>query len=361
VNGRIGESLRIVWAITLKDVVEALKNKATLSGIIMVPLMIVAYKWMPTLYNPSDTRIVVYDEGDSRLVTYLENSPQFDMYEAISLQEMGNELSDMPMAVLGLVVPSDLDQIVESGQPAELDGYAMHWVSRAEVAELQALFEQQFTEWTGHLVYIRVEGNAVYAYPDSMGNVRHISAAMIVVILWMGLFTVPNLMLEEKQTKTLDALMVSPASGGQVVVGKTLTGLFYCLVAAGAALMVNGAMVVQWGLAIMAALSGLLLAVAIGLVLGIFIEKRQQMGGWFMVLGAVLFLPVFLNAVEPLLPEILRNAVNWMPTVALAKAFRFALSRGATMAQIAANLGVVVGSAVLLLAVVVWKVHRLDR
>ena len=52
------------------------------------------------------------------------------------------------------------------------------------------------------------------------------------MILMMGIFLVPSLLFEEKETKTMQALLVSPASIGQVVVGKALAGAFYILVTA---------------------------------------------------------------------------------------------------------------------------------
>ena len=42
------------------------------------------------------------------------------------------------------------------------------------------------------------------------------------LIMIMGLMLVPSLLLEEKQTKTMDALLISPANIAQVVIGKAL-------------------------------------------------------------------------------------------------------------------------------------------
>jgi len=39
-------------------------------------------------------------------------------------------------------------------------------------------------------------------------------------------------MVEEKEKHTMEALLVSPASYSQIVLGKTIAGIFYCLTAA---------------------------------------------------------------------------------------------------------------------------------
>ena len=50
-----------------------------------------------------------------------------------------------------------------------------------------------------------------------------------------------------------------------------------------------------------------------------------------------------------------------VPTVALAKVFRFSFSRGATTLQIGANLGLVVGSILLIFVILVGKIRRSDQ
>ena len=346
---------RIIWAIAIKDIGEAVKNRTILSSVIMLPILIVFYKWLPTLYSPSGTRVVVYDAGQSQLVIELENSPQFRLVRSQSIQVMEEDLDDMPMAALGISIPTDFDQASASGQPPKLDGYVMHWVSPAKAAGLRALFEQQFTEWTGHPVHINI--GVLYPRPSSMGPIRSVAITAVVAIMLSGLLIVPNLMLEEKQARTMDALLISPASSGQVVAGKALAGLFYCLALTGLILLINQAVIVQWGLAILTALVNMLLAVALGLALGVFFDRRQPLNMWGMTIMTIILIPVFLNILEPVLPESLRDVFNWTPGMALAKVFRFSFSRGATPAQIAANLGLALGCAVPIFAAIAWKIR----
>jgi ABC-2 type transport system permease protein len=355
----LGNNLRIIWAIVVKDIGEAVKNKTILTNVIMLPVLIVLYKWLPTLYNPSGTRAVVYDAGQSQLVIELENSPQFRLVQSQSFRAMEEDLDDMPIAALGLSIPADFDEAAASGQPLELDGYVMHWVSPAREAELRALFERQLAEWTDHPV--RITTGVLYPRPSSMGPIRTVAITTVVALMLAGLLIVPNLMLEEKQARTMDALMISPAGSGQVVAGKALAGLFYCLALTGLILLINQAVVVQRGLAILTALVNMLFAVALGLALGVFFDRRQQLNMWGMTIMMLLLIPVFLNILEPVLPELLRDVLNWTPAMALAKAFRFSFSLGATPAEIAANLGLALGCSLLVFAAIAWKIRRAYR
>jgi len=62
------------------------------------------------------------------------------------------------------------------------------------------------------------------------------------------------------------------------VAGKALAGLFLCLAAAGVALACQWPVVVHWGLAVLVVIFASLLAVAVGLLLGMLFETAQEMG-----------------------------------------------------------------------------------
>ena len=156
----------------------------------------------------------------------------------------------------------------------------------------------------------------------------------------------------------MDALLISPVRSEQVVAGKALAGLFYCLALTSLILLINQAVIVHWGLAILTALVNMVFAVALGLALGIFFDRRQQANMWGMTMMMIILIPAFLNILEPILPELLQDVFNLMPAVALVKAFRFSFSQGATPVQIAANLGLALGYAVPIFAVIAWKISR---
>ena len=360
-TGRKGlrESLRIIWTIASKDIVDAMKNKTILANIVCVFLMLLAYKWLPNLYKKDGTFLVVYDVGDSSLVSELDDHPQFNPLRATSMQALEGYMDDLDVWGIGLVIPEDYDQIVDSGGQPVLDGYSA-WSTRSAVETLRSDYEQQLSDLAGYPVGIDIKGT-IYPPPDSMGPIRWTSISFVITIFFMGNLVVPHLMFEEKQTKTLDALLVSPASIGQIVLGKATAGLFYVLIGAVAAFVLHLNVVVHWALAILAVFGGTLFSVGIALLLGIMLKTRQQMMLWSFAIFQPLLIPVFLSGMEPILPAALKAALPWVPSVALATLFRYSFSNGAALSQILTSLTVVLGSGVLILALVVWKVRQLDR
>jgi ABC-2 type transport system permease protein len=265
-------------------------------------------------------------------------------------------------AVLGLVLPPDFDGQVSGEAPLQLDGYVDHWVSDSHADEIRSYFEAELATLTGRPVRIDVVNDSIFTHPRGLQPVTT-SFLMVYALVVVGLMVAPNLMIEEKELKTMDALLTSPASAGQIVIAKALTGLLYSLMAGGLVLVISAARVVHWDIAILAVAGGSLFTVAIGLLLGVALDSRQQLIIWSAVLMFPLFLPVIASEILPDIqaPTVVQQVVSLVPTVAVAEAIRWALSGLVPWAEIALGLAVTVACALLLLTVVAWMVRRADR
>ena len=187
-----------------------------------------------------------------------------------------------------------------------------------------------------------------------------VAAQMVYFVYWTALSLIPYLMLEEKQTKTLDALLTSPASPGQVVSGKALAGFFYILVIGGFSIALNRAYIVRWDLALAAFLGYSLFAVGLGLALGSFLKSGQHIKIWSWVLMIFMVAPpLFYTA--PHLKANIRRILTWLPATALSSLFRYACSTGAATAMLIQNLIIVVVSLSIVYGLVIWNVRRSDR
>lgn len=358
---KLMDNLYMAWAIGSKDIVDALKNKATRTNIILIMGMVVFFWWASTL-RPFDKRIdtAVYDEGSSSLTSgtvELADGYTFRFYKAASVHEMERM---MGYKQLGVVIPADFDQTLASGDEATLTGYVL-WVHRARAAELEAKYSAKFTELLGQPVRVEIGENFVIPAPDVETSGVHFH--ILFATLFITITLVPALMMEEKRTKTLDALLVSPASAGQVVLGKALAGLFYVLLGGGLFFALNWAYVTNWGLALLAFLAFLgcaMFSIGLALALGSFIRSRQHMVIWMLPVMFVLIIPAFFSQ-EPNLAPGLKAVFSWLPTSALVRIFQFSMSSSAPLDQLLTNLAIALGGIVLVFAAVTWKVRRADR
>ena len=216
------DTLYIAWVIGTKDILDALKNKSSRSNILIMIGMVLFFYYLGVL-RPFDKNVsvVVYDEGNTSLAlesVTLGDGAEYSFREASSLSEMERMMANQN---LGLVLPADFDQTLASGGTPTLSGY-IFWADRVKVADLEAKYSQAFTEVLGQPVQVVIGQSIIIPQADVDGMQTTAAYLLIYFVFSTALLLIPHLMLEERQTKTMDALLTSPASPGQVVLGKAL-------------------------------------------------------------------------------------------------------------------------------------------
>ena len=357
------EDLRIILAITSKDLLDAVKSRTTLSILLSALFVVVIYQVLPKFEHPGDLPIVlVYDAGESQLLPALKRSPNLDVYTGYTSQaHLEGKLVGGDIPELALTIPPGFDQALGGENPPVMEGYVQHWVSDSDAAQLKAQAEEEIARLAGQPVTIHLEGNLVYPTPDSGGRSFLTSLAILIAVTLIGLGLTPHLLMEEKQTRTMDALLVSPARSSHLVIAKALTGLLYCLVAAAVVLALNANLVLHWGLAIVAVILSCLFAVSVGLLLGSIVGARQVLPVWTMVALTVLMLPLFLAIMKDLLPPVAGVIFDWIPTVMLSRVLRGSFSKDLASMAFGLELLVVAACSAAIMAGVAWTVRRADR
>jgi len=360
IKENLHDNLNIIWTIASKDIVDALQNRVVVSMVIMLSIMLLVPKMLPLIFEQSQMVLPVYDMGDSRLVAKLKNAPDISVQKLRSEQEMHTALCNAVYPLIGLRIPADFDRVMASGGQAELQGFVC-WSKRFQVSELQPKIQEQLSQSLGKPLTIHIEGNIVYPPSDGVLFLSLATVNSVLMILMMGIFLVPSLLFEEKETKTMQALLVSPASIGQVVIGKALAGSFYILVTAVMIFAISWAEVIHWDMAMLFVIGGGLFSVAVGLIMGSFFEKQQDMVGWMTALPLLLVGAVLINMLGMQPPAFIERILPWVPSVALAEICRASFSETVSTTRVLANLGIVLAVSLPLYAIVIWKVRRSDR
>jgi ABC-2 type transport system permease protein len=359
-KGRIRDSLNIIWTIAAKDILDSLKNRLVISMIFVLSLMLLLPRLLAFIFEQPALNIPVYAAQDSAGLAVLQKAPDLLILRTHSEDEFKQALCSALFPEIGLLLPADFDQRIAAGGPLELKGY-MCWGKRRQVGDVQPRLEAQLSQTLDRLVTLNLAGNLVYPPVDNGLFLSMATMNSVLMILMMGIFLVPTLFFEEKQTKTMQALLVSPASIGQVVAGKALAGWFYILVTAGMIFLISWPDVVHWGQAILFVVAGGFFSVAIGLVLGSFFDKQQDMAGWMTLLILVLIGAILIKMLNLELPALLAQLLPWIPGVALAEICHAAFSETFSVSQVLSNLRLILVFSILLYALVVWKVRRFDR
>lgn len=349
--------LRVILAIALKDITDAIKNRTILVVLLMMAFILGLYRLLPVLESLGQApSVLAYDAGNSALVAQLERSQAVALWSGYTSEaQLKEKLASGQVPELGLVIPADFD----AGDTATLQGYVLHWVEEEDALALKQRVEGEIARVTGRPIAIQL--NVITTEPNANGLDLLAAMGLSFAMLLVGVALVPNLMLEEKTAQTINALLVSPAAPVHVTLAKAVAGLFYAAVTVAVALAFYSQLVTQWALTTGVALCGALFTVSLGLLLGTLTHTRQQLTAWAWGAAAPLFLPLTLSMLGPLLPGWLLRILRWIPSVALLEALRLSFVKQATAAYLGLLLAPVFACTAAFLAAVAWRIRRLDR
>ncbi len=355
--------VHIIWAIATKDIVDAVSSKTTLTIILGVLMTMLSGQALPFLLKMRQMpTAAVYDVGDARLVNLLRRRDDLTVYPVRSQAEMENVLTERTEAILGLVIPADFDAALAEGESVTLEAYVAHWVKAEDVTNLQAFFENEISDLTNHSVHINLSSTRLYPAPDVGGQPVMMTLSLVIATVLICTVLVPYLIIEEKEKHTLDALLVSPASIGQVVAGKAIAGAIYGLIAGAVALIFAQIFIVHWWVALLTIIGGTLFSVAVGLILGSIFDNAQNMGVWMGLMMMLFLIPAFAELMPhedwPALP---RTVLLAMPTALMSRLFRQSFTQTFPVGSALRDLSIIVLWSIPLYAIVIWRVRRTDR
>ncbi len=353
-------NLGVVAAITRKDIVDAIRHRYLLTAI-TTPLF-VALLFRVLLPGGSTSNIlsvVVHDPGNSVMIAALRKTPQVGVFEATSADATLNEV-EKRKALGGLVVPPNFDADVSAGKQPELTIYVNNKKTTFEQVAFRRLVDQLVESLVQHseparLVWIDVDRD--FDQPTSRG--RPLDQMLLPLLLIMtfgmtGALVVPLLLVEEKEKRTLDFLLASPASLKEIITGKALTGIAYSLLIAGLLLGINRQLVGNWPLTLLTILVGMLFVVAVGLLMGSLLNNTMQVNTWASSVLIVLMAPSFPSLG---LPSAVDTIMRLIPTYYLNEALKLALVGGVS-SRIWVHLTVVFLCAVAAFAGAAWFLNR---
>ena len=349
----------IVAAIARKDILDAIRNRYLLVALVTPLFLAILFRvLLPGLSGANSLTVVVHDPADSRLVSQLRAAPQINLIKAGSADGVSMEVENSN-AVAGLAIPTTFDADVAAGKQPELTVYVNNTKSSIQQAILKQVLEQQVLALVdpipARLSWVDV-GKEAGAQPQAGFNLNQMLFPLLLLITFgmSGAFVVPLLLVEEKEKRTLDFLLTSPASLSDIVTGKALTGVVYSLLIAGVLLAINNKLIGNWPLTLLTLLSGLLLVVAIGLFMGSLFENTMQVNTWASLVLMVLLAPSF---PMPGLPVALETASRFIPTYYFVEALKLSLA-GSASARLWGHLAVVLGCTVLALFAAIWGLRR---
>lgn len=355
--------LKIILVVALKDITQAIKDKMVLGVIIGVFLLILPSQLVPIfLQNENIPLGVIYGTEPTTLSNALSDLSDTSSFSVKSLPSLRDAIVSGRSNTIGLVIPEVYAAKVSTNEKITIEAYLPHWTEQDEAIRLVEHFEIKIHMLTDNPVEIIIADDQVYPDEDTRGSEMMFVLQMINAIMTFSLVLVPQLMMTEKETHTLDALLVSPAKMTDLVIAKGIVGGFYAAIASLIIILMNLKIIVHWPLLIMSAISGITFAVLIGLFIGLLFDNFQQATLIMWLVVAMAIAPAFIILVLTVrLPEILEDIMYWLPSGQMANLLLMSLMQSVENQTALLGLGAIWVFNLILFGLNLWQIKEKIR
>ena len=355
--------LKMILTIARKDISQAIRDRMILGVIIGVLMLILPSQLLPIiLQNESIPYAVIYGSEPTALANNLTDQPDTRAYSVKSLPDLLDEVASGRNKIIGLILPEDFLFGTAEKERITIEAYLPHWTKPDEANQLVQHFENKIRSLVGSPIDIIIVDDQVHPDEDTRGTQVMFILQMVNAIMTMTLILVPQLLITEKETHTLDALLVSPASLADLVIGKGLTGFFYATIAVLIVVPMNLKIIAHWPLMLFSIFSGITFAVLMGLVIGLLFENNHQATMVMWIGGLIAIAPAFIKLILTVnLPPILEALVTWLPSGQLAVLLQMSLMKTVDQRAVLLGLGSIWVFSIIFFGLNLWLLKKKTR
>lgn len=280
--------------------------------------------------------LAVWDPGQSGLVRALQSSELIRLVPVDSSRQGEQKVREgkLPAA---LTVPADFDSQLEQDQFPRLD-LVVDDTNPGQVALIREAIRAALRQQAGQEIPADIR---VMKVREFTGAPRKTLLPIWVVFTVLGGLTVTaSTLVEEKEKKTLAAILAAPVELWEVLAGKTLAGFSLAFGAAVLVLALNQGLGPNWATQLVLVALGSLLFAALGTLVGLSVKGQAAANAAISGLYAVFFMPVALADIS----HTMRMLASWTPTYYLQTALNQAVLGGSGLREVAGSLAILTGA-----------------
>jgi len=298
----------------------------------------------------------IYGEDNSQVI------PALQKVDSLSTREYGS-VSELQQAVktgavdMGIVLPVDFDSSISGDISIELTGYLWGESLAKDRITINTALTNVIREMAGQESPVIIETINLGDEASVPWDDRLLPFIVLMAIFLGGLMVPATSLINEKNKKTLDALVVTPTTIGDVFASKGLLGLLMSLFMGILILIINQAFGGEPALLVLTLILGGIMAVEIGLILGISMKDFATLFAVWKFGGIILFAPVFIY----LFPEIPGWIGRIFPTYYIIQPIVDISQRGGGWSDIFVNVVVLIGINVVLFGLVALSLRKTQQ
>jgi len=385
VKNMISHSFRIAW----KDLLEVFRNRMGLVLLILMPIfmMVMVGYIYPSDNSMTDVTVSLvnedvgyggYTNASSTLTAILENTSNSIDWLSLNTASSFDELKEMIQrgdVDAGIVISSDFSSSLMNGQQGTItlvtDQSNLQMSSLLQTV-LQEVFDQLGTGIAQQNVQslgVKLNNSLAVVQPYNVqtegaieGDFSYfdfVAPGIIAMTVMMSVMTgLPVAISEERESGTLDGMMVAPISRLSIILGKTLAqigrgllqGTIIIVIAVSVfGVTVHGSILLVFALLLLCVFS----FVGLGIVLTSFTKDQETAT---MLMTTIMFPMMFLSGVffpVEQMPWFMQTISKFLPLTYVADSLRKVMVLGADITMLTTELAILIGFGTVMIAIAV--------
>ncbi|AKB76857.1 hypothetical protein MSHOH_0374 [Methanosarcina horonobensis HB-1 = JCM 15518] len=326
-------NLSVILAIFRKDLISSVKNKNILIILLTPVLLSILFNSTVSLTDDIAVPIAVYDEGYSG--DFVEHLGSTGSYEVTITDSAGRseELLYNEKVAAVVIIPEGFSADVENGLTSSLN-ITVNPYDAKSVVFLQT-YRDVIMDFAGQEYPVHVSLNML---PAGLQSRFYIPVWLMFTVIFVGMMVLPNTLTTEKEKKTLDAILVSPASEKDVIYGKSFFGLFLTVFISLVIIFINGGFVGNFPAVLFFIVLGSTAFTGLGLLIASYSDNYSSAS----LLSTICMAPLILPALLADLSGEIRYISYLIPSTYMFNGIKDAMLNNSGISDLYPELGVLV-------------------
>jgi len=298
-------------------------------------------------------KLGIVDEGNSALVMKARETTAIVTREYSSISDLRQSVESGSVD-MGIVLPSDFDASVRQGNETTLTAFIWGESPARDRTILGVTLGNLVREIAGQESPLEIESITLGDAVSIPWNERLLPLIVLMAVFLGGMFLPATSVINEKEKRTLTALLVTPTTPEDVFLAKGLVGIGLSLFSGMVILVLNQAFGAQPLLLVLVLALGAVMAAGMGLLMGTALKDVTTLFAVWKLGGILLFGPAFIY----MFPQIPQWIGRLFPTYYILQPVIEISQRGGGWENIAINVFILIGLDLLLVVAVMLFLRR---
>ncbi len=345
-------SLKRVGILAIKDLLHGSRSFLIIFVILMPLLMWLLVEMI--FSGTSVPRLGIADEGRSQIPAIAATYASIELaeYASASALEQAVEVGNVDA---GIVIPSGFDAAASAGT-SNLTVYIWGESLASNRTLLESTISTMIRQVAGQAAPAQIETVAIGVGESIPWSQRLAPFIVVMPIVMGGIYLTATAVVQEKERKTLNALVVTPASLTEVYFAKALLGFIFSLIMGLAILLLTSSLGNQPWLLILFMALGAVMAVELGLIFSSFVNNVNTLFATARLAQLIIFVPA-LFYMFPWFPQWVAKV---FPSYYFVQPIMDISQGGATWADVSTEAFILIGC-IVVIGAIAWQMIRRIR